>query len=89
MAELRRTLATRFAAITNCAGAIVEIQSLSSSNSLCDVGKVLWEERAELQAMMQVFLEEKQWEGCGGLDLSDDGLLCRKGREVEGFLVEG
>lgn len=29
-------------------------------------------ERAELQAMMQVFLEEKQWEGCGGLDLNDE-----------------
>jgi Mlc titration factor MtfA (ptsG expression regulator) len=29
-------------------------------------------ERAELRAMMQVFLEEKQWEGCGGLDLTDE-----------------
>jgi len=29
-------------------------------------------ERAELQAMMQVFLEEKHWEGCGGLDLTDE-----------------
>ena len=29
-------------------------------------------ERAELHAMMQVFLEEKQWEGCGGLDLTDE-----------------
>lgn len=29
-------------------------------------------ERAELCAMMQVFLEEKQWEGCGGLDLTDE-----------------
>ena len=26
-------------------------------------------ERAELRAMIQVFLEEKDWEGCGGLDL--------------------
>lgn len=29
-------------------------------------------ERAELCAMTQVFLEEKQWEGCGGLELSDE-----------------
>jgi len=29
-------------------------------------------ERTELRAMMQVFIEEKQWEGCGGLDLSDE-----------------
>ncbi|RJR17013.1 MAG: zinc-dependent peptidase [Nitrospiraceae bacterium] len=29
-------------------------------------------ERTELQAMMQVFLEEKHWEGCGGLDLTDE-----------------
>ena len=29
-------------------------------------------ERTELCAMMQVFLEEKHWEGCGGLDLTDD-----------------
>jgi MtfA peptidase len=29
-------------------------------------------ERTELQAMMQVFLEEKRWEGCGGLDLTDE-----------------
>lgn len=29
-------------------------------------------ERAELQAMMQVFLEEKNWEGCGGLLLTDE-----------------
>ena len=29
-------------------------------------------ERTELHAMMQVFLEEKQWEGCGGLDLTDE-----------------
>lgn len=29
-------------------------------------------ERSELQAMMQVFLGEKQWEGCGGLDLTDE-----------------
>lgn len=29
-------------------------------------------ERSELLAMMQVFLEEKKWEGCGGLDLSDE-----------------
>ena len=26
-------------------------------------------ERTELCAMVQVFLEEKNWEGCGGLDL--------------------
>jgi Mlc titration factor MtfA (ptsG expression regulator) len=30
------------------------------------------DERAELRAMMQVFLEEKNWEGCGGLDLTDE-----------------
>jgi len=29
-------------------------------------------ERAELRAMIQVFMEEKQWEGCGGLDLNDE-----------------
>lgn len=29
-------------------------------------------EQAELRAMMQVFLEEKEWEGCGGLDLTDE-----------------
>lgn len=29
-------------------------------------------ERAELNAMIQVFIEEKQWEGCGGLDLTDE-----------------
>lgn len=29
-------------------------------------------ERAELRSMMQVFLEEKNWEGCGGLDLTDE-----------------
>lgn len=29
-------------------------------------------ERAELCAMIQVFVEEKQWEGCGGLMLSDE-----------------
>lgn len=29
-------------------------------------------ERIELRAMMQVFLEEKNWEGCGGLDLTDE-----------------
>ena len=29
-------------------------------------------ERTELCAMMQVFLEEKHWEGCGGLDLTDE-----------------
>ena len=29
-------------------------------------------ERTELKAMMQVFLEEKLWEGCGGLELSDE-----------------
>jgi Mlc titration factor MtfA (ptsG expression regulator) len=29
-------------------------------------------ERSELQATMQVFLEEKQWEGCGGLELTDE-----------------
>ena len=29
-------------------------------------------ERSELKAMIQVFLEEKQWEGCGGLQLTDE-----------------
>ncbi|MDA8174991.1 MAG: zinc-dependent peptidase [Nitrospiraceae bacterium] len=29
-------------------------------------------ERAELRAMTQVFLEEKRWEGCGGLELTDE-----------------
>ena len=29
-------------------------------------------ERAELRAMIQVFLGEKHWEGCGGLDLTDE-----------------
>ncbi|MBL0224692.1 MAG: zinc-dependent peptidase [Geobacteraceae bacterium] len=29
-------------------------------------------ERSELRAMIQVFLEEKQWEGCGGLVLNDE-----------------
>ncbi|MEW6601842.1 MAG: M90 family metallopeptidase [Nitrospirota bacterium] len=29
-------------------------------------------EREELKAMMQVFLEEKHWEGCGGLELTDE-----------------
>ena len=29
-------------------------------------------ERSELRAMIQVLLEEKQWEGCGGLDLTDE-----------------
>jgi len=29
-------------------------------------------ERDELHATMQVFVEEKQWEGCGGLDLTDE-----------------
>ena len=29
-------------------------------------------ERAELRSMMQVFLEEKNWEGCGGLELTDE-----------------
>jgi len=29
-------------------------------------------EQAELCAMIQVFIEEKQWEGCGGLVLSDE-----------------
>ncbi|MDA8434136.1 MAG: zinc-dependent peptidase [Nitrospiraceae bacterium] len=29
-------------------------------------------EQAELRAMIQVFLEEKQWEGCGGLELDDE-----------------
>jgi len=29
-------------------------------------------ERAELHSTMQVFLEEKHWEGCGGLDLTDE-----------------
>ncbi len=29
-------------------------------------------ERNELHATMQVFVEEKQWEGCGGLELTDE-----------------
>ena len=29
-------------------------------------------ERTELRALMQVFLEEKNWEGCGGLELTDE-----------------
>lgn len=29
-------------------------------------------EHAELHATIQVFLEEKDWEGCGGLDLTDE-----------------
>lgn len=29
-------------------------------------------ERAELRSMVQVFLEEKNWEGCGGLELTDE-----------------
>ncbi|MBE0503634.1 MAG: zinc-dependent peptidase [Desulfuromonadales bacterium] len=29
-------------------------------------------ERAELRELMQVFLEEKDWEGCGGLELNDE-----------------
>jgi Mlc titration factor MtfA (ptsG expression regulator) len=29
-------------------------------------------EQAELRAMIQVFLEEKRWEGCGGLELDDE-----------------
>jgi MtfA peptidase len=29
-------------------------------------------EKKELTAMVQVFLEEKQWEGCGGLELTDE-----------------
>lgn len=29
-------------------------------------------ERTELHAMIQVFLEEKYWEGCGGLELTDE-----------------
>jgi Mlc titration factor MtfA (ptsG expression regulator) len=29
-------------------------------------------ERDELRALMQVFMEEKQWEGCGGLELTDE-----------------
>jgi Mlc titration factor MtfA (ptsG expression regulator) len=29
-------------------------------------------ERDELHAMMQVFLDEKLWEGCGGLELTDE-----------------
>jgi len=29
-------------------------------------------ERDELRAMIQVLLEEKNWEGCGGLDLTDE-----------------
>src|SRR5665647_757037 len=29
-------------------------------------------ESAELRGMVQVFLEEKHWEGCGGLELTDE-----------------
>lgn len=29
-------------------------------------------ESAELRKMVQVFLEEKHWEGCGGLELTDE-----------------
>jgi Mlc titration factor MtfA (ptsG expression regulator) len=29
-------------------------------------------ERTELHSTMQVFLEEKEWEGCGGLELTDE-----------------
>ena len=29
-------------------------------------------DRSELQAMMQVSWEETHWEGCGGLDLTDE-----------------
>jgi len=29
-------------------------------------------ERSELQAMIHVFLKEKNWEGCGSLDLTDE-----------------
>lgn len=29
-------------------------------------------ERAELHATIQVFLDEKEWEGCGGLELTDE-----------------
>jgi Mlc titration factor MtfA (ptsG expression regulator) len=29
-------------------------------------------ERVQLQGMMQVFIEEKNWEGCGGLELTDE-----------------
>jgi Mlc titration factor MtfA (ptsG expression regulator) len=29
-------------------------------------------ERDELRSMIQVFLEEKHWEGCGGLELTDE-----------------
>lgn len=29
-------------------------------------------ERAELRSMVQVFIEEKNWEGCGGLELTDE-----------------
>jgi Mlc titration factor MtfA (ptsG expression regulator) len=30
------------------------------------------DEREELRAMVQVFLDEKLWEGCGGLELTDE-----------------
>jgi len=29
-------------------------------------------ERTELRALMQVFIKEKYWEGCGGLELTDE-----------------
>ncbi|MHB8120595.1 MAG: M90 family metallopeptidase [Desulfuromonadaceae bacterium] len=32
-------------------------------------------ERTELRALTQVFIEEKQWEGCGGLELNDEILV--------------
>lgn len=58
-------------------------------------------ERTELLAMVQVFLEEKQWEGCGGLELTDEirvtiaaqacllqlGLIHDYYRNVESILV--
>ena len=39
-------------------------------------------ERAQLRSLVQVFVAEKQWEGCGGLELTDEiritisGLAC-------------
>jgi MtfA peptidase len=35
-------------------------------------GALTASERAELHATIQVLLEEKAWEGCGGLDLNDE-----------------
>ena len=48
--DMRRTLVVNFAAITNCAQAVADLQALSSSNELCDVDKVLlcWQDKQAL-----------------------------------------